>query len=472
MDAASQGSTQFVARLQHLAVFAWYFLRSFRTTLILILGLALVILLGWLIPQETGSAGVAGRTAWVMAQPPAVQPWGDLLYFLGLARIFHSLWFWLPLALLFLNSLVALADLAPGSWRRRGPALPSLEWQHPLAHRTEGSVRLPETPDLFLTNLQAALVKRGFAINQPPANGERIVGASHRPRAWLGLPALYGSLILVILGLLVSFYFARSDRFTLLPLTPVESRLLAGRFELTGFNDGPGTGRVSFTQAGAQRELTWQLYLPALVRDVLVWPYAIEPVLTVEVRNQAGQRLKLIPVQENLAPAERLTLLRDTPGTPLYFAIPSPDIAVQIVPDPAAPDHGYSVRIRRGNELSPSAAIQAQAGEAFPIDGLSATLTPTYDLKVLAYRDPALLLYLPAAALALAALAAFLLPPRQIWLIPEIKGRGGPLYGVSEGLGPAARTDKLLAELLQPEEKTTQPAHSETAAPPSETPAG
>jgi hypothetical protein len=180
----------------------------------------------------------------------------------------------------------------------------------------------------------------------------------------------------------------------------------------------------------------------------LILPIAVEPVLSLIVRDSAGVPVKLIPVQVDLPPGDRLNFPLAGTGAPLYFLIPANSLAVQIIPDPASPDR-YQVRVRRGSETSSSADIAAQLGQPFALDGLSVTATMGHKLEVIAYRDPAIVLYLLGFGLIGAGLVfTYVRPPVQLWLIPDIKGLGGQLYGVIEQPGSLEGATRFLEQLF------------------------
>ncbi|MBI1882510.1 MAG: cytochrome c biogenesis protein ResB, partial [Chloroflexi bacterium] len=389
------------------------------------------------------------RAAWIASLPSWIQAWGELLFFLGLSRLWQSLWLWLPLGLLLLNSLIALADYLPGSRRRLGPASPSLDWQHPLAQRAEHSARLPESPDKFLDALKELLEIRDFYLYESDKGDQRLISAVQWRWGWLGPVAFYAGLIGLIIALLVSQYFLQIESLTLLPLEPQPSSLFKGEFTLTDMGS-EGVGSISYLAGEADRSpalLTWRLYQPALFDKTLILPLAIDPILTIEARDTTGALLRLIPSQENLLPAERLHLSLDEANSPLYFLIPSAGLAFQILPDSANND-SFNVQIRRSSELSPSAEIKAQAGQVFDVDGVAVTLSPDSSVRLMAYHDPAAPLYLISLVLVAASLLSFWQPPLQLWLIPEVKGRGGQLYGVVEKFGSVAQVPNFLDQLL------------------------
>ena len=462
MAVTAKESPQSSTRWQRWVASAWVTLRSPKLTGLLLAVIAVVVLVGLLLPQATPPADAS---FWIGSLPQVVQLWGEPLYLLGFARIFQSIWFWLPVGLLLLNSLVALADYTPGSWRRLKQRVPSLAWQHPLARRNEQIVRLPKSPDIYLISLQTSLAEQGFYLYQVPESEGRLVGAARRRWAWLGLVATYAGLGLLVAALLVSHYFLQLDRFTLWPQQPVTSRLFPGQFELAGFAKGQGAAQVLFSPGGSSTPtllFNFYRYQPVLSNYVLLLPTGTEPVLTIEARTESGELLRLIPIQEDLSPADRLNLPLTGRGEPLYFAIPAAKLAVQILPDLDSGRNSYQLQIRRGSDEVPPDTLTVQAGQTFALDDLSVTLTANRNLSLLAYRDPTLPLYLIGGLLILGGLATLLpfLAPWQLWLVPEIKGLGGQLYGVVEkyggGAGVAAYLEQLLA-MAVPIQSSSEP---------------
>ena len=452
MEAAGQRLSQIVSRSQGFVASIWYALRHPRTTGLLLVVLIMVTLLGVFIPQQTGAVPPA-RTDWVSSLPGWLQPTGDILFLFGLAQIFQSLWFWLPVALLLLHSLVALADYAPGSWRRLSRLAPPLDWQHPLACRVENSARLPGLPDDFIDNLKQRLQKDGFTIYAPVESKQRFVGAARRRWAWLGVTAFYLGLIGVIGGFLITHYTLATDRFTLLPLRPHSSSLFKGDFILADAPTSPGASQVIYTPSGEEQfpqPLTWRLFWPILWQNTFILPVAVEPILIVEMRDAANMPVKLFPLQEDLPPVERLSMPLTDPSAPLYFTIPAADLAVQVLADPTAGEV-FNVQARRG-VATPLVNANVPAGQVFQIDKYTGTLRVSHSLTVVARRDPAWPLYFLSGLLILAGLIlTFVWPPILVWLIPEVKGLGGQLYGVLETFGPEARPSRFLEDLLSAE---------------------
>lgn len=448
VDTVQHYSDRFNGALQRFGVWAWYELRRPRTTAILAGLMALALLLRFLLPQQATPDETA--TAWLVELPLWLRPWGEPLFFLGFSRIFQSLWFWLPLALLLLSSLVALADYGPAARRRAGQG-GELERQHPLAGRTEQSVRLPPNPNAYLDKLKETLQAEQFVLESPVDEHQRLVKASRRRWAWWAVPGSYGGLLLLGLAFITGFFSLKSERLSLPPLQAQPSKLFNGTFELSQLDSNWSPASLIYRPQGAQTEqpLTWRLYLPTLFQNAVVLPVAAQPVLTVEARDAQGQPRRLIPVQVELSPATRLNLPADDPAEPFLIFIPSASLSFQIAPIPDIPPDNYNIQVLRTGESEPSENFTAQLGETFEIDDLTITIDANYSLELIARRDPALPLYgLSLALIGLSLLVLRLWPPWHIWLIPEVKGRGGQLYGVVETIGRPEAAAQFLERLL------------------------
>lgn len=413
------------------------------------------LLLSWLIPQQNAvSPTNNNRELWLATLPEAIQPWGEPLFLLGVSHLFGSIWVWLPAAFLLLNSLVALAEHTPGAWQRAQAKLPPIEWQHALAKRAEYSTRLPEAPDKFLEGLKTLVQQKAFFLYENNQMEQRFIGATRRRWAWLAPSLFYVGLLLFIAGLILSYYFLQADTFTLSPQEPKSNRLFAGQFKLGSITPSGGSNKITFSpvpgqdtpQSGAI-ELPWRLFQPVFLQQTVLLPWAIEPIMTVEAKNKAGQLQRLLPSQENLAPAERLYLRLDQTNSPLYFSIPSAKLAFQVTPDPTT-TATFNIQVRQGPELSFVSQVQAQAGKFFEVDQLSLVLNRDYNLKILAYRDPGLPFYILALIIVAGSSVVIIwFSPTQLWFVPEVKGRGGQFYGVIEQFGSVLQGPLFLEQL-------------------------
>ncbi len=462
MNAA--GRLQLMTHLQPFLERLWYTFRRPQTTGILFVVLVVMAAAALFLPDPpaTVAAGVDVRTVWVNSLPGWLQPAGTFLFLLGFANLFRSVWFWLVVAMLLLNSLIALADYTPGAWRRvSGATAPAIKWQHPLARRIEQSVRLSNFSENYAEIFRNRLVQAGFSLyqrpsaEQQPLDQPRAIAAARHKWAWLGPVVFYVGVLLLVVGLLLTFFTLQTERLTLSPFQPRSTAWPAGSFQLSAVQPDSGLAQLTFTPqtssgaAAAPQLLTWQRYRPALIQNTLILPLSLSPFLTVEVHDAAGNPVLLDPLPENVAPTRRLRVpLEDTVETPLYFTIPTVDVAVQIAPDPATTV--YNVQVRQGTEAGLLDTMQVEAGQEFAIENVTTIIALDYNMHVLARRDAGWPFYVLAALLMVSGGILTLRRPAVVWLIPEIKGLGGQLYGVVESWGPAteARMSSFLETLL------------------------
>ena len=420
--------------------------------------LAVMVVLRLIIPQQ--SAIDATATTWIATLPPLLQPSGDLLFSLGFSRIFRSGWFWVPLALLLLNSLLALAEYTVPSWRRAKSASEStsIEWHHPLGKRTEYSVRLPKSPDEFLDKLKEKLESEGFSIDTSDDENQRMFSAGRWQWLWLSVVIFYGGLVLLLLciAFLISHYSLQTERLTLVPGEMETSQLFNGSLELIETDGINNSGLFVFRprnkQQSAQALRSW-LYQPFFYSGLLIFPVSVDPLLSIEARDAAGDLRRLLPLNEALSPATRLNLPLNQLDDPFIFLIPSASLAFQILPVSPSNESDYNVQVRRGSESSPSENLMVRLGETFEVDGFSVTISPNHNMTFAIRRDLALLVYFVSIVATVSSGVLLLFRrPWQVWFIPEVKGIGGQLYGVVERLGSVKGANQFLQEFLKEEE--------------------
>ncbi|RME75170.1 MAG: hypothetical protein D6784_08500 [Chloroflexi bacterium] len=426
----------------------WRRLAAAETTLVLLGLILLVALAGWMLPQP--SAPVSAD-AWTASLPAWLQPWGGLLYMLGFYRLFRSPWFWLPAALLLLNCLLALADTLPPALRRGRGLAPPVDRPFPRARRAGHVVRLGQSPDEQLLALQTALAGEGFrAFVSAPA---RTVVMGRRRLGWLARSLVYLGLLVWLVALPFSQRGLHFQRLTLLPHTPRSVAGLNGTLKLgLVFRDDQPQEALIYHPADPQQAALAFVGPPQRglwLNRTLLLPIDAPAVVTVEAGGTAHPR-RLIPLQEDLPPAEILHLPLSDPQQAQYFLIPDARLTVQVAPAASDPDAGFSVQIRRQGETTASDSRTVRSGETFTVDGLPITLTRNHALTVLVYRDPAGWLYpLGLALVALGLGLSWLWRPALVWLIPEVKGLGGQLYGVVETLGPVEPLHSLLVDIME-----------------------
>ncbi|MCB9079438.1 MAG: cytochrome c biogenesis protein ResB [Anaerolineaceae bacterium] len=457
MDTIETRPGQPSLRWQQSLASGWAILRQPKTATLLLVVVIVMAVLGGFFPQQTTPETTV--EIWTASLPSWLQPWGIPLFWLGFAQIFQSIWFWLPVALLLLSCAVALADYLPFCRRRMVEQPADIGWQHPLAERVEQSIRLPASPDDFLDQLKTQLTRQGFKIDASPDDNERAISAARGRSSWWAVLAVYGGLAGLCLAFIVSYFSLATETITLHPFTPATSRLFNGGFELdsTGTASAEGTITFSPSKADSPQSIPWRLYWPTPFQRTLLIPTAQEPVLTVTAQDDTGQRRKLFPLQTELRPATYLNLPLGSPDEPLFFLIPNTRLLFQITPAAVLADNQLNVQVGFEGTAVPIENRMLTVGEAFTVRGFTVTVALNQQVSLIAWRDWALPLYLVSLIAIVAGVGRlYFRAPWQIWLIPEVKGRGGQLYGVVEKLAfapgnPAPFLEQLLQAGSSPE---------------------
>ena len=438
-------------RIQQSIASSWTVLRQPKWAAVLLLIVAVAALIDWFLPQQ----GSAGETVeeWTAALPVWLQPWGIPLFWMGFAQIFQSIWFWLPVALLLLSCAVALADYFQPCWRRVSERPADISWQHPLAKRIEQSVRLPASPDDFLDDLRAKLTAQGFKVDEPAEDSDRTISAVRGRSSWWAVIAVYGGLTGLCLAFIVSYFTLTVETITLHPFMPTTSRLFNGAFELNNDTAAASAGTMTFSSAktDSPQSIPWQLYRPTPFNNTLLIPTALEPVLTVTAQDNTGQLRKLLPLQTELPLATYLNLPFGSPDDPLFFLIPNSKLLFQIIPANVLVDNQLNIQVGLEGAAAPIENRMLTVGESFEVRGFTVTVSLNQQVSMLAWRDWAVPLYLVSLlAIVGGVILLYFRTPWQIWLIPEVKGRGGQLYGVVEKFTYASGDPaQFLEQLLQ-----------------------
>jgi hypothetical protein len=429
----------------------WYVLRSPKTTVGLLILLTLVLAVSLLLPQQqvTIDANAATQAVWLNNLPEWVQPAGSNFHFLGFAQILYTPWFWIPAGLLLLNSLVALADYAPGCTRRIRDVTPPVDWQHPLARRVEYSVRLSHFPDNFTELFRTRFDQQRFVLHNRSSEQERVTTAFRRRWGWLGIPVIYLGLLTLVIAFILTFFSLKTEQFTLSPLQSRATNLLGGQLDLTAVDFDAGISQLTFTPAGSEsgQLLSWHHYQPRLVNRMIVFPMDGESIITVEVSDPAGELIALDPLPENLPPTEHLRMILEASAdASIHFTIPSMDIAVRV--SPAAASNAFNVQLLGGEQAELIDNVLVVPGREFKIGDMTAMLALDHSINVIVRRDMGWPFYILAVALIVSGTVLTLLRPAVVWLIPEVKGIGGQLYGVVESFGSEKKMIQFLEVLL------------------------
>ncbi|MDM8527864.1 cytochrome c biogenesis protein ResB [Anaerolineales bacterium HSG24] len=422
----------------------WRGLRTPKLTIGVLVVLSVVVAWGLFVPQQLDNAPRLNAVLWRSSLPQLIQPWGEFLFSMGLAQVFQNLWFWFPVGLLFINSLVALADYSPGVWQRWQSPSPSIEWQHPLAIRSTETVTIQKDMDWNI--LKTTLAEHGLTVSENHEQADMLTVAK-RAWAWLAISIIYVGLIILPVAFLGSYYYLEVDQITLSPADKQFNTLLDGQLELLSTNDTGEQGVTVYTsgQAEVEQTLDWSLYRPQFLNQVLVTVAAFDPVLTINVFDSSDKPVRLLPFQENLDPSERLNLPLGDSSQSLYFRIVSEGLTFQITP---SREGEYNVQVLREGETTPFVNEAIQNNVPLSVDQLSVHVAMNHQAKILAYYDPFAILYLVSFVLTITGIVVLLFrSPLQFWFIMEQQDSYQWLHGAMEQFGKGEGSG-LLNELL------------------------
>ena len=423
-------------------------------------GLVIILLLVWglmlYLPQRTLSdlaSTLSAEADWIQSLPLGLQGLGPWLFFLGFSRLLQSAWFWLPVALLFLHCLIFIGEIAIPLRHRWQAPIASLKWQHPLARRFEDSVRLSDDPDEFLAVRKQRLQAAGFIVTEAAEGEQRMLGAKLRRESWGGLVVLYGGVLLLIVALLMSAVWLRQERRILSTQGIVRSNLLGATLALTEIEGQRGQIVIQDLFADSPSEtIDWRQFWPTFFGKYLIFPLAINPLLTIEMRDASGIPMPLVPLQETLTTTTQIVVPLAERDTPILFSTQSSPLVFQVVSEG---ESGYNVQVQHAEEAELIRNLHVELGETVDIASLSGSIFLNHELEVIIRQDLGLWLYPVALILLIIGLVGFIRRPIQLWLIPDIKGRGGQLYGVVETFGSEREMRNFLAQILAEDDAPT-----------------
>ena len=177
---------------------SWGFFASVRLAIVLLIILAIVSILGTLIPQQQGAAEFASR----------LSP-GTLRVFtaLDLFDTYHSVWFRILLGLIALNLIVCSLDRWPATWKRF-TARPEPDRAKPFdGLPPERSCPTEETPKQAADRIGRLLQSRYRRIREKDEEGNRFFYAEKGGFSHFGVYFVHLSVLLILVGGLVGSFF-------------------------------------------------------------------------------------------------------------------------------------------------------------------------------------------------------------------------------------------------------------------------
>ncbi|MFQ5577732.1 MAG: cytochrome c biogenesis protein ResB, partial [Anaerolineae bacterium] len=198
--------------------FFWAILRLPEMFAASLAATAVALTLARAIPQQPAEFSTPGEfVIWVSNLPPFFQQTFQPLNGLGLFKIYHTPWFWFPVAWLTLTGLISLADQLPAAWQRLRPAAGAVRLPHPWSRSRRQTIRLaaPQhasegtSVEAPLAALQAKLVANGYRI--VPSQPGQTVTAGRRVWRWSGPALQVTGILLVLAGVVVQSLWGRVE---------------------------------------------------------------------------------------------------------------------------------------------------------------------------------------------------------------------------------------------------------------------
>ncbi len=282
---------------------------------------------------------------------------------------------------------------------------------------------------------------------------------SQRRWAWWGLPTLYGGLLILIIALLSHHHLAEVAWLELRPQQIERLPHLNSSLELVQVDAALATATLQYRTGQTDVSptiLNVNRYGWTEIAGVMLWPTQFEPILTVQVRDEAGNRRRLVPEQTNLNPADVLNLSLGQADTPLHFATSSADLIFQIIP---ANLTTYQLRVRRPTEAGFLEDVAVRTGEPFDltVDGnrLTVSIALNHKLRLLVYDNPLLWLFLLGGGCLIGGAGVMVIrPARLVWLIETAQGPQG-IIEVSPPHPTQAKLQQQLLDLLNDARRET-----------------
>ena len=410
----------------------WHFFISMRTGLALMLGLAVLGLIGTLLVQAAPGLGGDRQAyaAWLESIRPKYGGWTGVLDALGLFSIFSSIWFKGTVVLLTTSVLACSINRAPHLWKMA---------VHPRTIMSEtffahaplsASIAAPTDPDAALAAVQAAFRARHFRtiVNQ---DGDTIHLYADRFR-WgpFGTVIAHLSLIFILAGALIGTAWGfRNNGLAV----PVGSRVEVGygtglsieakRFTDSYYPNGSPSDYASdlvLYRDGAQVTAgTIRVNEPLRAGDVTVYQSFYGAAAAMKVTDPTGKVVfeRGVPLEWAATDGKHRVgqiILPDAGLTAYVIGAASGEV------DPLIKPGQLQIEVyTSGSEGSPIATEVISQGQPAKIAGLDFTFVRERQFTgLIVARDPgAVLVWIGTSLLVFGISLVFFFPSRRVWAL-------------------------------------------------------
>jgi len=225
----------------------WDFFASVKLTIVLLIILAILSILGTLIPQQREAIEFAERLS------PFVR---QLFLLLDLFDMYHSPWFRILLGLIALNLIVCSLDRFPATWKRFA-ARPEPDRKKPFdALPPEQSLSTDQDPNTSAARIGRVLHSRYGKIHEKEASGDFFFYAERGGFSHFGVYLVHLSVLLILVGGLAGSFLGFEAYVNILEGEQTDTVMLRKQmrpFKL-GFEVRCDRFTVDFYENGAPRE--------------------------------------------------------------------------------------------------------------------------------------------------------------------------------------------------------------------------
>jgi len=176
----------------------WDFFASVKLAIVLLIILAIVSILGTLIPQQRDAVEFASRLSPFLLQ---------IFISLDLFDMYHSVWFRILLGCIALNLIICSLDRLPATWKRFSARLEPDRTKPFDDLPQEQSSRTDETPQQAGGRIGRLLQSRYRKIREKEVGGDRFFYAEKGGLSHFGVYFVHLSVLLILAGGLLGSFF-------------------------------------------------------------------------------------------------------------------------------------------------------------------------------------------------------------------------------------------------------------------------
>ena len=443
----------------------WHFFISMRTGLVLILGLALLGLVGTMLVQAP--AGLQGDqqayATWLESLRPKYGGWTGIFDTLGLFSIFNSVWFRGIMVLLMTSVLACSANRAPHLWKLTvHPRMSTSEsfLQHaPLSMQASGSAGT----EVALAGVESAFRRRHFRTIAE-VDGDTIhLYADHFRWGPFGTVIAHLSLAVILIGALAGSAFGfRNENFAVAVGSTVdvgngtglsvEAKNFTDSYYTNGAPSDYASDLVVYRDGQQVGASTIRVNQPMRIGDVTFYQSYFGAAAAMKVVDGSGAVLadQGVPLEWTSNDGTRSVGLLALPAAGLNMYVLGPRSGEV---DPTIKAGQMQIEVYRAG--SEDAAIDSQVvsqGQPVQMAGLEVTFVRERQYTgLIVARDPGALFVWLGAILLIGGIAlVFFFPCRRAWALIR-RGPGGSTVHVGavvrHDVGFEAEFRRLSAEI-------------------------